>query len=252
MRVDPITGFQTYVAPIADITEDEPVNPIKKIIDNSYYQDTIDLDPKKSFQAKVKDVISDHAKTKDTLDVHGKEHYLNLAFINAMSAQRQNHEDSSILSLESLKETMSSNNDLRTELYDQQQGLINKQKKSDILKIADAVTMAGLVVTGVVSVGLVLVLGFATVPIVLVGLTSLFALVNGATKIANGVTKFQVDQITSQIFELGERRKMNHTKATDETDKQNGSKEKVFDTYKMMSENETKKQETVRAIVARS
>lgn len=226
MRIERIAGFQPYVAPVTDFSDAEPVSPTKKVIDNKYYKDTIDL--------------------------HASEHYLNLAFINAMTAQRQNHENSSILSLETLKETMSANNDLRTELYDQQQELINKVKKSDVLKVVDTVTMAGLIVGGVITVGLTAFLGFAVVPAALVALNCFFALANGGTKIANGVTKYQADQLKAQIFEIGEQRKLNQTKSTDHMDQQNSSKEKVFDTFKIMSDNENKKQETVRAIVARS
>lgn len=225
MRIDPITGFQPYVAPVTEINENEIAQPIKKIVDNSYYKDTID---------------------------HAKEHYLEKEFINVMTAQRKNHEDSSIISSELLKDSISANNDIRKELYDQQDELIQKQKKSDVLSIVDKVSMGCLVVLGLVGIGLTIVSGFGGVPVLLTVANAFLALVNGGTKIANGVIKYQSDQISAQIFELGEKRKMHQTKSTDHMEKQNSSKEEILNSFKMISENERRKQETVSAIMGRS
>jgi hypothetical protein len=152
----------------------------------------------------------------------------------------------------SLKESISANHAIRKDLFEQQDELIKKQNRSDVLSIVDKVAMAGLVVTGLLSLGVALIGGAGAVPLIISVANALLAFFSGGTKIANGVTQYQMEQIAAEIFVLGEKRKMLQTKSSEHMDQQGSFQDKAFETFKIMSQNESNKHETARAVVARS
>lgn len=215
MRINPITTHP-YVAPVDDFNEiGQPDQVKKKIVDRSYYKDTI-------------------AKA---------EHYLDTKLFDLVIAQRINHEESSKISSSSLKGSISASKEIRDDLFNEQDALIKKKKTIDIANTFDIVTMAGLLVSGVVTFfGIFL-------PVII---PALLAIGNAIAKIVNGFVKHQADQISAKIFDLGEQRKMHQTKSMDHMDQQNSSKDKAYESITTLSKNEEKKHETARAVMGRS
>jgi hypothetical protein len=223
MRVDPI-GVQPFI-PSFDSNDFDVKQSSRKGIDPSYFKDSIQP---------------------------AKEHYLDKEYLNLMAAQHQNHINTSIASSASVKESIGANQAIRKDLFNQQDELIKQQKKSDVLSIIDKVAMAGLVLSGLVSLGLTIFIGLAAVPLILAVANAFFAFLSGGAKIANSLTQYEMEQISAEIFVNGEKRKMHQTKTADHMEQQGESQDKALETFKIISQNESNKQETARAVLARS
>jgi hypothetical protein len=223
MRIDPI-AVQPFI-PSFDSNDFDVKQTKKQGIDQSYFKDT--LQP-------------------------AKEHYLDKELLNIAAMQYENHKESSLISGASLKGSTSANHAIMKDHFNQKDELIKQQHKSDVLSIIDKVAMAGLFVSGLISLGLTLVIGIAAVPLVLAIANALLAFVSGGAKIANTLTQEKIDQIAAEIFVIGQKSQMLMTKTTENMEQMGKSQDKALETYKIMSQNESNKQETARAVIARS